>query len=245
MMFHSAIEGEFPVPFFQFRQMTVLLAPQDLVQVSQGGDGRHQLHMKLTAVSIQFQNIPCRQGGIIPPGFADAIKEEAVLNIQMQLIQFVEGALIRQGLQVLQGRNSSPGHIIEQASGFQIRSILDLQAGNPAAILPQQLPQGLYTPEKSPFTAAGNGNACFCNRQSIALLCQICIHSKQYTGMGAPAPAILHQRKSGLGFNFLPQQLCSIQCRAAGCQCDSVVVPKAKKSTGFFQELRHGYQIHR
>ena len=79
----------------------------------QGGHGRHQVNVQGLAVGVQLQNVLRREGGIIPPDFTEAVKEEGVFDIQVQLIELVEAAPIRQIFQERHGGNAAPSDVVE------------------------------------------------------------------------------------------------------------------------------------
>ena len=87
-----------PVCLFYLRQMPVALGAQDLVQVPQRGNGRHQVDLKAPAVGVQLQNVRRGQRRVVPPYFAEAVEQEGVLHVQMQLVDFIIAAPVCQFL---------------------------------------------------------------------------------------------------------------------------------------------------
>ena len=78
------VEGEGgALGLVHLRELVEAPGAQDFIQMPQGGHGRHQVNVQGLAVGVQLQNVLRREGGIIPPDFTEAVKEEGVFDVQV------------------------------------------------------------------------------------------------------------------------------------------------------------------
>ena len=215
------------------------LGAQHLIQVSQSRHRGNQINLQGLAIGIQLQNVFWRQGSVIPPDFAEAVKQEGVLNIQMQLIDLIETAPVCQLFQKCQCGNPAPRDVIEEAPGRKGRPVLQAEVRQHQSFLSDHLPQGLYAVQQSCIPAAGNQNACGGNLNFIALTIQArLLHLLQADARVGGVHAPVNQQCDASLFLQLPSQELgeAISRRTArSVQGNSVLVTDAVPA---FQQLQ-------
>ena len=103
----------------------------------------------------------------LPDGFIFPVGER-VFGVKLQLVDFEIGEMFDQFEQRFELRHAAARNVQHHAPARKIRPVADFQAGQPPAVLAQQLPQrGRRRAQAAGFTE-GNFDAIFGNRQCVA-----------------------------------------------------------------------------
>ena len=180
MVMHSVLKTE--SLFKAARQFTEMLEGpglQQLIEMAECSDGRHQFHSSLIAVLIQFKHFFRGHGSLVPPQLGEITEQICMLHIELQLVHLIEGKDIHHFLHVFQSLNTSSGSIMVKASVFHIRLVVNCYMGKKSSALAHNLTQCLNGPSKGRQAAAAQECSFFLNFQSIVLLAQRSIHHQQ------------------------------------------------------------------
>ena len=153
-------------------QLAVLLplgAFQQTVQVAEGGKRGNEVDEVVVAILIQLHDL--RRGhGVLGAGDAYVfVKQEGVLDIQLEGVLFIVSQHIDDPLGGFHGGHSATGDILVEAAGLHVGSVLDVQHGDDALGLLDELAQGLNTVEQACKRVTADGDGLGANGKGIAL----------------------------------------------------------------------------
>ena len=102
---------------------------------------RHEVNAEFAAARVELADFRAGQRApALPDGFVFPVGER-VLGVKLQLVDFEIGKLFGEVEQRFQLRHAAARNVEHHAATREIRPVADSQAGQAAAILPQQLPQ--------------------------------------------------------------------------------------------------------
>ena len=90
MVMHSVLKTE--SLFKAARQFTEMLEGpglQQLIEMAECSDGRHQFHSSLIAVLIQFKHFFRGHGSLVPPQLGEITEQICMLHIELQLVHLI------------------------------------------------------------------------------------------------------------------------------------------------------------
>ena len=142
---------------------------QEIAQVAEGILVRHQVNAEFPAARVELADFLAGQRApALPDGFVFAIGER-VFGVELQFVDFEIGEMFGEFEQRFELRHATAGNVQHHAAARKIRPVADFQAGQPAAVLAQQLPQRGRRRAQAAGFAEGNFDAIFGNRQRVSL----------------------------------------------------------------------------
>ena len=112
-----------------------------MTQVAEGILVRHEVNAEFAAARVEDLDFPGgERAPALPDGFVFAISER-VLRVKLQLVDFEIGKFFGEVEQRFQLRHSAARDVKHHAATRKIRPVADVQAGQAATVLAQQLPQ--------------------------------------------------------------------------------------------------------
>ena len=124
--------------FTEFFQSRVF---EKIAQMAEGILVRHEVNAEFAAARVEDLDFLRRQRApALPDGFVFSVGER-VFGVKLQLVDFEIGQFFREVEQRFQLRHAAARDVEHHAAPREIRPVADVQAGQAAAKLAQQLPQ--------------------------------------------------------------------------------------------------------
>ena len=124
--------------------------------VAEGGNRRHQLDAQAGAIVIKVSDLSGLQGACAPPSLAHARESHGVLDVELQLIELIQGQYVRPVPQPVHGGHPTTGHIQTIDACWVGGAVLDVQGREHRTALHDDLAKGLHPPSQSLTVAAAD-----------------------------------------------------------------------------------------
>ena len=228
-------------------QLAVLLplgAFQQTVQVAEGGKRGHEVDEVIVAILIQLHDLR-RSHGIFGAGDAYVfVKQEGMLDIQLEGVFLIVSQHIDDPLGGFHGGNSAAGNVLVEAAGLHVGSVLDIQHGDDALGVLDELTQGLDAVEQACQRVTADSDGLGANGKGVTLAIAIpCdeIHGAVQSGL---AQNLGHgDLGAGLGGKLCRQLLRRLEDAViAGVAQDDLVVFQIGGTLPQVQSLGSGNQ---